>query len=416
MADTRQAKARRIGVLGGTFDPIHVGHLMLAEQMVGSLGLSFMLFVPSSRPPHKDEASVTPAAERVQMIRLAIEGNPRFELSTIECDDPGMSYTYKTFETLRGRYGPDAELFYAVGSDVLDGLDKFMRFERLFELCRIAVAMRGGMACEEASALARGLEARHGAKILLMPSFARIDVSSTDLRRRVACGESVRYMAPPAVAAYIESRRLYSCGAQAGARAGAGRRQMGMEGIADALRAEMSPKRFEHSMRVMETAERLARLHGLDAGKAAAAGLLHDSARDIGVGGLLEACERAGIAVSQIERRQPELLHGLVAAEAARSRFGVEDAETLDAIRSHTLGRPGMSRLEMALFVADAAEPGRRHEGADAARALADVDLEGAALAALDSKIAYVVSTGRMLHPATVHTRNWLLGMAKELI
>ena len=438
---------------------------MLAEQMVGSLGLSILLFVPCSRPPHKDEAQITPVGDRVEMIRLAIEGNPKFELSTIECDDPGLSYTYKTFEILRDRYGPEAELFYVVGSDVLDGLDKFKRFERLFELCQIAAAVREGVPWDAASALAGGLASRYGAKIRLVPS-TRVDVSSTGLRERVARRESIRYLVPDAVAAYIASRRLYAGGLQPPAGQPSGRspaevptslhteRSLSeaptptptsllterspaeipaparlpskrspaeapaparlpdglIAEISEALRAELSEKRYSHSLRVMETAGRLARLHGLDARKAELAGLMHDFARDMVPGVLFDACARAGIAVSELERRQPELLHGSVAAEIARARFGVSDEDTLNAIRHHTLGRPGMSSLEMALLVADAVEPGRRHDGADAARALADTDLAGAALAVLGSQIAYVLSTGRMLDPATVRTRNWLLG------
>jgi predicted HD superfamily hydrolase involved in NAD metabolism len=176
----------------------------------------------------------------------------------------------------------------------------------------------------------------------------------------------------------------------------------------------LSDKRYAHTLRVAETAERLARLHGLDPERARLAGLLHDMAREIGKEELLRVAEEDGLPVGDFERERPILLHGPVAAKLAKEDLGVEDGEVLDAVRAHTTGEPGMGPLALALFVADKIEPGREQSGVEDLRELAPVSLHRAARAALEDAISYNERRDRPAHPKSRQTLEWLRDSGDE--
>ena len=178
---------------------------------------------------------------------------------------------------------------------------------------------------------------------------------------------------------------------------------------ADAFaRDRLSDKRYAHTLRVADAAERLAALHGLDPRKARLAALLHDAAREVGKEELLRIARERNLAVGDPERESPNLLHGPVAAELARAELGVEDEEVLEAIRVHTLGEPGMGPLALALYVADKIEPGRDYPSVERLRELASADLRKAAVEALRRARAHNEHRGRKTHPASLETLQWL--------
>jgi predicted HD superfamily hydrolase involved in NAD metabolism len=179
-------------------------------------------------------------------------------------------------------------------------------------------------------------------------------------------------------------------------------------------RERLSDKRYAHTLRVAETAERLAKLHGLDPERARLAGLLHDTAREVGKEELLRVAEEDGLPIGDFERERPILLHGPVAAKLAREDLGVEDGEILDAVRVHTTGKPGMGPLALALFVADKIEPGREQPGVEDLRELASVSLHRAARAALEDSISYNERRDRPAHPKSRQTLEWLRGSGDE--
>ena len=203
-----------IGVLGGTFDPIHYAHLALAQEAVESLGLERILFMPAGRPPHKPGVAVTPGADRLAMVRLAIAGNDRFEASRLELDRDGPSYTVDTLEALAassGVGGPapnrGAGITLILSADAFLGLPSWHEPRRILELARLAVAPRDGYpdaGPDFVAAQFPGLEDR--AVFLDGP---RIRLSASDLRDRAAAGHSLRYLVPDAVAAYIGDHCLY---------------------------------------------------------------------------------------------------------------------------------------------------------------------------------------------------------------
>ena len=173
-------------------------------------------------------------------------------------------------------------------------------------------------------------------------------------------------------------------------------------------RERLSNKRYAHTQRVAETAERLAEFHGLDSKKARLAGLLHDAAREVGKEELLRVAEEDDLAVGDFERERPMLLHGRVAAELASRDLGVKDGEILDAVRAHTTGEPGMGALALTLFVADKVEPGREGPNVEDLRELACKDLRRSARAALESSISHNEDRGRPVHPKSLETLEWL--------
>ncbi len=173
-------------------------------------------------------------------------------------------------------------------------------------------------------------------------------------------------------------------------------------------RERLSDKRYGHTLRVAETAERLAEAHGLDRKEARLAALLHDSAREVDPEELLQLAEERGLPVGAFERESPKLLHSPVAAELAREDLGVEDEAVLDAIRAHTTGASGMEPLALAVFLADKIEPARDYPGIEDLRELAGRDLRGAARVSLEGSISHNEERGRSVHPASLEALEWL--------
>lgn len=196
----------RVGVLGGTFDPIHIGHLAAAEEVRVRLALERVVFVPAGLPPHKLHLDVTPTEHRLKMVQLAIADNPHFTLSRVDIDRFGPSYTVDTVELLRDEYGPEAELYFIMGSDSLAELLIWHQPERLIRLCRVVALTRPGhrVDLEELDHLLPGAIARVQLLDMLL-----LQISSTDLQRRVRMGLSIKYLVPPAVEAYIRQHGLY---------------------------------------------------------------------------------------------------------------------------------------------------------------------------------------------------------------
>jgi nicotinate-nucleotide adenylyltransferase len=206
-AVARTADGKRIGILGGTFDPPHIGHLWLATLAADSLGLGRVLLMPAARPPHKGGQPVSNAADRVLMTRLAIAGDPHLDLSLIEMERPGPSYTVDSLTELRASLGGEAGLVLIMAADSLAEIDTWREPDRLLELAEWAVGPRPGAELPDRSALRERFGA-NASRIHLLDGPA-LDVSSSEIRRRVASGRSIRYLVPAAVAELIADRGLY---------------------------------------------------------------------------------------------------------------------------------------------------------------------------------------------------------------
>ncbi len=217
-----EVRSRRVGVMGGTFDPVHLGHLRLAEEAVEALGLDTLLFVPAAVPPHKLARSILSFRHRWRMLEIATRDHPRFEVSDVEVQVPGKSYTVITLRKLTELYGKEVDLFFILGLDAFLELDTWWHFEELFGLARMAVLRRPG--CDEAG-IARFLTERVSSQYARSPDGACfthpqllpvhglpntwLDISGTRIRQLVSAGKSIRYLVLTEVMEYIQANRLY---------------------------------------------------------------------------------------------------------------------------------------------------------------------------------------------------------------
>ena len=203
----RRSSDKRIGILGGTFDPPHIGHLWLATLAADSLDLGHVLLMPAARPPHKGRAAISNAADRVTMTRLAISGDARLDLSLVEMERPGPSYTVDSLEELRSDLGPRVGLVLIMAADSFAQIESWREPDRLLELAEWAVGPRPGSPMPERGALRERFGAK-AARIHLLEGPS-LDLSSSEIRLRVAAGRPIRYLVPRAVEELIDARGLY---------------------------------------------------------------------------------------------------------------------------------------------------------------------------------------------------------------
>jgi nicotinate-nucleotide adenylyltransferase len=204
------ANLRRIGVLGGTFDPVHYGHLVIAEEVYATLQLTEMVFVPAGHPPHKSNIEITTAEHRLKMLELAIASNPHFTISRVDMDRPGPSYTVDMLQLLRKQWGEHAAIYFIIGSDSLEDLLSWHDSSGILEqLTHLVAVRRPGYI--ESETYYDWLEARlPGIKQrLLVVDTPQFEISATDLRKRIADGRPVKYQTPESVESYIVQYGLY---------------------------------------------------------------------------------------------------------------------------------------------------------------------------------------------------------------
>lgn len=219
------ARSRRIGVFGGTFNPIHLAHLRCAEEAREVLGLDQVLFVPTATPPHKSDGHVIESRHRLAMVRAALAGNPAFAVSSVEIERTGRSYSVDTLRILRRRLGPSSQLVFLMGADAFREIGTWKEFRTIFRLADVAVISRPNFALHRPRAtlpIAVRSEFCYepGGKALLHTSGNRIrflhltalDISASAIRQRLARGQSIRYLVPSGVERYIQRRKLYRQG------------------------------------------------------------------------------------------------------------------------------------------------------------------------------------------------------------
>lgn len=197
----------KIGVLGGTFDPIHIGHLVVADEVKARLGLAEVLFVPAGQPWQKANTSISAAKHRVQMVRLAIAGKPYFKLSTMEIERSGPTYTVDTIKKLREKLGTDDELFFILGWENLEDLPRWHQPELLISMCRLVAVPRVGCSVPDLSSLEEVIPGLSQRVVLL--DKPEIDISASVIRERVALSLPIDHLVPETVEKYIREKGLY---------------------------------------------------------------------------------------------------------------------------------------------------------------------------------------------------------------
>ena len=385
---------QRIGILGGTFDPVHSGHLSIGLGVLDSAYLDQLLVLPSCCPPHKSCGA--PAEDRWKMLVAACACDERLVPSRLEMDRPGTIYTFDTLTALKHK-NPKAELFYVIGSDTLMQLHSWYRADEVLSLCTFLVCPRiGGTEPAEYASELKRLSAG-GGRFLSVP-MDPVPVSSTGIRSSLAAGQIPDGLPVP-VREYCRCKGLY----------GLSGRLDHIDAWIDGLFAALKPGRFAHSLSVAFTARRLAELHGADPLQAEQAGLLHDCAKYVPLKEMQRIAAAHSLTDDPAFLESGALLHSIVGEQVARDQYGMEDPAVLEAIRYHNTGCAGMSRLAMCVCLADSIEPLRKsYPLLEDVRALAEHSLERALLLSLEGTARYVTSRGRYLHPRTQETISWL--------
>ena len=201
------AEKHHVGIFGGTFDPIHLGHLLTAEAVRDEFGLDKVIFIPAAQPPHKQDQFVTEAHHRLAMTTLATCSNPHFMVSDIELHRDGPSYSRDTLAVLSKLYGSDTEFYFIVGADSLQDLHTWSRPEELLQLCHLIGASRPKVPVDLAEIQSRF--GRLGKEKIHVVTTPEIEISSTDIRERLLQGDSIKYLVPEAVEQYIYKEKLY---------------------------------------------------------------------------------------------------------------------------------------------------------------------------------------------------------------
>ena len=197
----------KIGILGGTFDPVHLGHLTIAEEAMSSLGLNLVIFVPAGNPWMKAGTPISPGPNRLAMVLAAVAGNPAFHVSPVELERSGPSYTVDTLEELQADYGSQTEYFFIIGADAIKDFGQWRNPDRVLELCTLAVVGRPAQEVLDLSLLEATLPGI-GKRVAIVDGVA-ISVSASDIRGRVQEGRSIRYLVPSVVESYIREHGLY---------------------------------------------------------------------------------------------------------------------------------------------------------------------------------------------------------------
>ncbi|MDO8806491.1 MAG: bis(5'-nucleosyl)-tetraphosphatase (symmetrical) YqeK [Elusimicrobiota bacterium] len=375
---------RPVIIYGGSFDPPHRGHTALAAAALRQLNPAVLYFVPGFHTPFKD---LRPAAfsGRAAMLKAALAeaglaGRKEIKISSFEADQKRVVYTYETVAHFR-RLHPGAPVYFLMGSDCLAGFKGWRRPGFILKNTRLLAGLRPGCA----------MHRRSGVPFTALAGrFPRAD--STRIRAELFLGGRPAQL-HRAVLDLIAARSLYLARERA------------------LLRKLLSPARFAHSLHTAELALRLAGAAGVPQQKAALAALLHDCARDLPAAELRRCCLKRAPRTALPEltlKEAPVLAHAWAGAALAREKFGVKDAEILEAIEQHATGAPGMGPLARLIYVSDLANQGRAFREAKLVRALAFKDFEAAFRAANYIKLVYAFSGGGWVHPLSVSLWNSL--------
>lgn len=387
---------QRLGLFGGSFDPIHNGHIALARAFAERLGLDRVLLMPTAAPPHKIRPEMAPAADRLRMCALAAQAEPLLAVSDLELRRGGASFTADTLDELRAEY-PGSEWALITGADMFLTIGTWYRYPAIAAHALLCAAPRGAVTLAALRDHAARLEAK-GARCAV-EDIPVLDISSTMVRAAVRRGEPIDALVPAAVAAYIRERRLYAAPAETE------RRDMDEQYI-EIIRGRLSAKRFAHSLAVADEAARLARRYGADADKAYTAGILHDILKDTPPDAQLQMFEEFGILLDTVEQAAPKLWHARLGAAFIERILGVQDPGILAAVRYHTTARAGMSLLEKVLYLADFTSADRDYPDVDVMRRRVDEGLAPAMAYALVFSMQELLDKRAPIHPDTLAAYN----------
>lgn len=350
----------RLGILGGTFNPIHEGHIRTADYFTETLSLDKVLLVPAKTPPHKETPDLATGRDRYNMCALAARAYPQLEACETELSMGEPSYTINTLEEILEEY-PGANLFLLMGSDMFLTVQDWHRYDDIKELATIcAVARDQG---EKEDLLEHGRRLQAGGAEVFVGDMSPFPISSTEIRRKIFEGESTDRVLNGQERRYIDGLGLYK-----------GHNNSFIQ--YDALVEKMEkPRRAFHSHCVASESARLAAMYGADVQKAYIAGLLHDILHNVSSVDMLQMVNDSDILLSSDQKEFPAVWHGILGAAWLKQEGIVSDEEILSAISHHTVGGSGMDTLDKVVFCADKTSLDRDYEDVWDARERVDESL-----------------------------------------
>ena len=393
----------RIGIYGGTYNPVHRGHISAAVGAIEYLKLDKLIFVPAGTPPHKPMDG-TEDRHRAAMLRLAVENMRRddVEISLMEMEREGKSYSVDTVKTMRESY-PDDELYLLMGTDMLESFLQWHQPEEILQYVSIGAFGRNDTdSAETLHAAAEHIRiAIPYGKVETFVNPYLIELSSTCVRKALPAGQGEKLL-DAAVYGYILREGLYGTAADL--------KHLSLDGLRPVAISYLKGKRVPHVLGTEETAAELAVRYGADVTLARRAALLHDCTKRLDMEQQLALAEQYGVVLDEMERTTLKLQHAKTGAAIAEHVFG-ECREVVEAIRWHTTGKPDMTTLEKVLYLADYMEPTRDFSGVEELRTLAFEDLDRAVLLGLKMTKKEMQEWGEPLHPHTETALAWLKGI-----
>jgi len=385
---------KKIALYGGTFNPIHFGHLVVAENVRAFFDIDEVIFIPTGIPPEKEDKSIIEnKLSRLEMVRLATNDNPYFTVSDIEIKKTVKCYTRDTLIDIRKLFS-DAKLFFILGADAIRNISKWHNAENIFTLCEFIAVSRGNYNNKTLLTDIEYLEDDFNAVIHFL-EIPNIGISSTDIRKKSSIGKTIKYLVPSSVEQYIEDNNLYAA--------------LDYEHLDAILRANLSKDKYEHTIGTANEAKSLATHYDLDTTKAYIAGLFHDITKEYNEEEILAHCEKYSTKLDAVLRNNLPIAHGFLSADIAKKDFSIEDEDILNAIRYHTFGRANMSMLEKIVFVADCIEPTRgENSWLQELRAIAYEDIDKAMVICLEFALEKTKKRQQAYHPLGLEALEYL--------
>ncbi|MDR2746953.1 MAG: nicotinate (nicotinamide) nucleotide adenylyltransferase [Treponema sp.] len=331
----------KLAVLGGSFNPVHLGHLYLADAVLSGFGYDRVIFIPAFQSPFKLGAPAPSPKDRLDMLAASICGDSRLLIDDCEIRREGVSYTVDTLADLIRRYLPDGKPGLILGDDLGQDFPKWKDFDKIISQADVIIARR---------ILSEAVEYPY--PCVQMRNDV-MQISSAQVRELILQGKHWRCLIPAGARVIIEERGLYGYTAVPAAGAAGPALIARME---EEARRRLSQPRFLHSRQVAAMASDLCRIFGLDSRAGYLAGITHDIGKQLGEEELFKLAKTDKRVISALEKRKPSLLHGRAGAALLKKEYGIRDQEILDAVAFHTTGSPAMGPLSKVIYIADKLE------------------------------------------------------------
>lgn len=377
----------KIGLMGGTFDPPHKAHIIMAKAALNKFSLDKVIFMTGGNPPHK--RTNTDAKIRNHMMKLAISGYDDFEICDYEIKKEGYSYTSDTLQYLK-ETNPDDSFYFIIGGDSLRDIFTWHEPYKILTSCTILVYSRDGYPTREE---VREFNKNYNSDVRLLDGVEE-DISSTDIRDMIEDGIDASKYLDCEVWEYIKRNNLYP---------------KEIEPFEEHLKKMLKPARYIHSIGVASTAVGMAGIFHIDQKKAYIAGLLHDCAKNLTDEEAKIKYQDLEVELDEFEKDNNALAHAKIGAELVKVEFGIDDDEIIGAIRWHTLGNEDMTKLEKIIFVADMIEPNRSYPEVELLRKAAFTNIDTAVLECVSATIDFNEEKGKIVHPNAYKLKNRLL-------